>query len=55
MYNNAIKGRGAFGAGGAAGATRYRTCGPTGARNMTVFARTLSYHAVPQQIGYSGS
>ena len=55
MYNNAIKGQGAFGAGGSEGATRYWTCGPTGAKYMTVFARALSYHAVPQRIGYSGS
>ena len=55
MYNNAIKGRGAFGAGGAVGATCYRTFGPTGARNMTFGARALGYLAVPQQIGYPGS
>ena len=37
------------------GATCYRTCGPTGARNMTFGARALGYLAVPQQIGYPGS
>ena len=55
MYNNAIKGRGPSGRGVLWGATRFRTCGSTGARNMAVGARTLSYLAVPQQIGYSGS
>ena len=51
MYNNAIKGRGAFGAGGAVGGHLL----PDPRAHMTFGARALGYLAVPQQIGYPGS